>query len=103
MKNRLRLFGIALLASASLLGQGSAAATKKTTPVAGESSHAKLIDINTASAEELKIVPGIGDAYAAKIIAGRPYRAKDDLVEKKVLPSGVYSKVKDRLIAKQKK
>lgn len=62
---------------------------------------AGLIDINTATEDELKTVPGIGDAYAAKIVQGRPYRAKSDLVRKKILPSGVYAKVKDRLVARQ--
>jgi len=63
---------------------------------------AALIDINTATEAELKTIPGIGEAYAKKIIAGRPYRAKNELVQKKVLPQGVYEKVKDQIVAKQK-
>jgi competence protein ComEA len=61
-----------------------------------------LIDINSATAEQLKSIAGIGDAYSAKIIKGRPYKGKDDLVTKKILPKGVYDKVKDQIIAKQK-
>jgi competence protein ComEA len=61
-----------------------------------------LIDINTATESELRAIPGIGEVYAKKIIAGRPYRAKNELVQKKVLPQGVYDKVKDRIVAKQK-
>jgi competence protein ComEA len=63
---------------------------------------AALIDINAATEAELKTIPGIGEAYAKKIIAGRPYRAKSDLVQKKILPQGVYEKVKDQIVAKQK-
>jgi competence protein ComEA len=60
------------------------------------------IDINSASADELKSVPGIGDAYAKKIIDNRPYKRKDELTAKKVLPQATYDKVKDHIIAKQK-
>jgi DNA uptake protein ComE-like DNA-binding protein len=61
-----------------------------------------IIDINSASEDTLKSIPGIGDAYAQKIIAARPYRAKNELVSKKVLPQGVYDKIRDRIVARQK-
>ncbi len=62
---------------------------------------APLIDINSASAAELKAIPGIGDAYSAAIIKGRPFANKAQLTNRGILPVGVYAKIKDKIIAKQ--
>jgi len=87
--------------------KASAAATKDAAKGAAAdtkaAAKAKLVDINTATEAELKAVPGIGDAYAAKIIAGRPYAKKDQLKSRNILPGPVYEKTKDLIIAKQPK
>lgn len=61
----------------------------------------ELIDINTASAEELQTLKGVGDVHAKKIIENRPYKGKDELVSKNVIPQATYNKIKGQVIAKQ--
>jgi competence protein ComEA len=94
---------VGLTAASPLGAQTTAPATAPKPSAAAPAAPAKLIDINKASKKELMTLPGIGEVYAEKIIKGRPFRGKDDIMSDKVgVPQATYDKIKDLIIAKQK-
>jgi DNA uptake protein ComE-like DNA-binding protein len=95
------LVGVLVLSlmSGLALAEDKAAQPKSTTSAAAK---ADLLDINSATKDELDALPGIGEKFSQKIIDGRPYAKKTDLVRKKVIPQATYDKIKDKIIAKQK-
>ncbi|HEX4168502.1 MAG TPA: helix-hairpin-helix domain-containing protein [Bryobacteraceae bacterium] len=102
-----KLSWLLVLACAVLIVSGYAIAPGQATPPhkppSAMSADTQLIDINSASADQLDTLPGIGPALAAKIIAGRPYKTKTELTTKKIIPAATYSKIKSRIVAHQAK
>ena len=96
---RRKLFAAALLFAITPIF--NVAQTPK--PAAATAAASAPLDINTATADQLKAFPGIGDAYSKRIIDGRPYTAKNQLVTRGILPQGVYNKIKDQIIASHPK
>jgi len=91
MRARLLSIGLALL-----LGAATAAAQTRTTPAPA----ANLIDINSASRDDLMTLEGIGEVRADAIIRARPFKAKTDLVERRLIPEALYDKIADKVMAR---
>ncbi len=93
------LCALALFAGTALAQASTQPGASPTKTPAGKPPKSQLVDINSASKEQLSALPGIGEAYAQKIIDGRPYNTKHDLVTKKIIPQATYDTIKDQIIA----
>ncbi len=100
---RIWVLAILLLAGSMTFAQSTASAPAKSAQASTAASTATLVDINSATKDELKALPGVGDVYSQKIIDGRPYKMKTELKTKKIVPAATYAKIKDQIIAKQAK
>lgn len=108
MRRKLGFGTMAILAGAlgaMALGSVPPARAQNSEPASAATTTAlvksKLVDLNSATVEQLAAVSGIGDTYAQKIINGRPYKTKYDLVRKKIIPAPTYRKISAQVIAKQ--
>ena len=110
----LAAIGLTLLLAAPIAAQTTSPSKSPSAPAAakpdtmskspaatGSPTQGSLVDINSASAEELDKLPGIGPARVKAIIANRPYNGKDDLTQRKIIPPNVYNQIKDKIVARQ--